>query len=91
VVLESVWERETIGYICKRLLNSISKPIEVNGYKVVLKGSIGISQYPHHGDKVEELLHHADEAMYSMKSKGKNSFVFYNDSRVEILAENELT
>ncbi len=78
VALESVWEQETISYICQRLIKSISSPIIIDGKEVNLKGSIGISQYPHNGDNIEQLLHQADTAMYSLKNNKQSNFSFYN-------------
>jgi len=36
--------------------------------------SIGASLYPQHGNTVDQLLNHADRAMYHVKREGKNSY-----------------
>ena len=41
--------------------------------------SIGISIYPMDGGSYEELLEHADLALYEVKSDGKNSYMLYQD------------
>jgi diguanylate cyclase (GGDEF)-like protein len=38
--------------------------------------SIGISIYPKHGTKSEQLLRHADDAMYQAKRKKENIAVY---------------
>lgn len=52
--------------------------------KVVFKGqvipvtvSIGIAQFPEHGDSKEELMANADSALYSAKQTGRNKFVVF--------------
>ena len=40
--------------------------------------SLGISSYPEHGSTVEELLDHADKALYSAKNTGRNKTVLYS-------------
>ncbi len=47
--------------------------------------SIGLSSFPEHGDQVRELLHAADEAMYSAKRNGRRQVAVAGDkfSRAE--------
>lgn len=40
--------------------------------------SIGASYYPEHGRNFEALYHHADEALYEAKKKGRNTYVIYH-------------
>jgi diguanylate cyclase (GGDEF)-like protein len=40
--------------------------------------SLGISSYPEHGRNLEELLDHADKALYSAKKSGRNRTVIYS-------------
>lgn len=45
--------------------------------------SLGISSYPEHGTSVEELLDHADKALYSAKKSGRNRTVLYSEDLEE--------
>ncbi|MDX8404076.1 MAG: EAL domain-containing protein [Mariprofundaceae bacterium] len=49
----------------------------LNGISIVLEISVGVSIYPQHGDTGNELLQHAEIAMYSCKEKARN-YTFYN-------------
>lgn len=55
----------------------LGRPLHVTGRDISLTASVGISLFPAHGDSVEELLRHADAAMYVAKSRGRNDFVFF--------------
>jgi diguanylate cyclase (GGDEF)-like protein/PAS domain S-box-containing protein len=49
-----------------------------------IQTSVGIALYPDHGTSMEELLHHADHAMYSAKRLGKGqSFLAGSDSKTQ--------
>ncbi len=41
--------------------------------------SIGIAMYPEHGTSLEELIHHADAALYQAKNQGRNRTVVFNE------------
>lgn len=43
--------------------------------------SIGIATYPHDARTSKELLHRADEALYWVKSRGKNGIALYQEIR----------
>lgn len=42
--------------------------------------SIGITIFPEDGGNATELLKNADMAMYNAKSKGRNTYTFYDHS-----------
>lgn len=43
-----------------------------------LSCSIGIAEYPLHGEEYQDLFQHCDLALYQAKQKGKNCYVFYD-------------
>jgi diguanylate cyclase (GGDEF)-like protein len=45
--------------------------------------SLGISSYPEHGRTLEDLLDHADKALYSAKKTGRNRTVLYSEDLEE--------
>lgn len=61
-----------------RLLNSIALPVQIMGERVKVGASIGVTFYP--GDCVddEQLLRHADQAMYIAKTSGKGRYHIFN-------------
>lgn len=46
--------------------------------------SVGIARYPEDGETFQELLQKADQALYAVKARGKNGFVFYEHDLEDI-------
>jgi len=64
--------------VVKRMFSVMDRPLDVGGQEVHLTLSIGVSIYPRDGDTAEELLKHADAALYEAKRMGNNSSRFYD-------------
>ncbi|MGL5829211.1 MAG: putative bifunctional diguanylate cyclase/phosphodiesterase, partial [Angustibacter sp.] len=54
-------------------------PVTVRGVSLLVNPSIGVALLPEHGSTVEELLVHADAAMYSAKDSGTGVEVYAPD------------
>ena len=78
VVLNQLDKPESAGVVAHRLINTLTKPMTIEGHELVVTPSIGIAVSPRDSDNVEGLLKAADTAMYHAKSSGKNNFLFYN-------------
>lgn len=65
-VLEGTTKREAINF-SKHILALVDEPFVIDGHKLSVGGSIGIAMYPEHGDVTQQLLQHADVAMYAAK------------------------
>lgn len=83
VVLPGMASREDCARIAERIISLFEKPFIIEGHELTMTCSIGISLYPEHGDKGEELVRRADHALYEVKNSGRNSYRFYgrNDER----------
>jgi diguanylate cyclase (GGDEF)-like protein len=57
-------------------IDSLKGPFNVHQNKVVVNASIGISNYPEHGNNISNLLSHADFAMYEAKSNKQDISVY---------------
>src|SRR3712207_6101787 len=51
--------------VADRLTEALDEPFELDGVLVYVEASIGIAVWPAHGASGEELLRHADVAMYA--------------------------
>jgi len=77
------------------VLELFKEPIQIDNHHFTLGVSIGISLFPNDGSDAETLVKHADAAMYSVKSGGRNHFSFYRREMTEkalqrITLENDL-
>lgn len=61
-----------IKQMAVKLTAIISKPMIVEGIKIIVGASIGISAYPMHGNKISTLLDIADKKMYGVKQGLQN-------------------
>jgi diguanylate cyclase (GGDEF)-like protein len=69
----------------EKILETISMPYMLNGYEYHSTASIGISTFYGNATTVENLLRHADTAMYQSKHAGRNRLHFFNPSMQEAL------
>ena len=52
------------------VLASLERPFDVGSHQVHISASIGVTLFPDDGKDVEELMHTADQAMYTAKQQG---------------------
>ncbi|WP_455365568.1 sensor domain-containing protein [Kaarinaea lacus] len=70
----------TANTIAKKIHASISRPYQLEGHSFSFTSSIGITLFPFAGDSADDVLKHADAAMYRAKGKGRNAICFYQAS-----------
>ena len=63
--------------VAGRVIDGLSKPFELSGNQHHVTASIGISLFPNEQQGVDEILKQADTAMYQAKSRGRNTFCFF--------------
>jgi diguanylate cyclase (GGDEF)-like protein/PAS domain S-box-containing protein len=72
VLLEDTSEAQAPEFVAERILTALRDRFELNGQQVRLSGSVGIAVYRGPEHSAEELLRHADVAMYAAKQQGKD-------------------
>jgi diguanylate cyclase (GGDEF)-like protein/PAS domain S-box-containing protein len=77
VVLTDIADVRDVIRVADTLVNSIDFPVAVPGRTVRVSPSIGISQFPEHGDSADALIRHADTAMYQAKARGGRTYQRY--------------
>lgn len=70
--------------ILDRLLAAAASPVQAGGLLLQVSASIGVTLYPEDGTEADQLMRHADQAMYRCKRLGKNRYCFF-DPRTDAL------
>jgi diguanylate cyclase (GGDEF)-like protein/PAS domain S-box-containing protein len=76
VILEDFDEVAMLGTIAQKLLDAVAQPFRIEEHELYVTSSIGIAVYPDDSDDPDELLKHADVAMYRSKDLGRNTYQF---------------
>lgn len=79
--IKSSNDKDQVEKIAKDIINIFGKPFIINREKVdYVTASLGIALLPKDGSDFQTIYNCADDAMYSAKSLGKNSYKFYDKS-----------
>ena len=79
-VLPDMRESADAAMVAQHLIAALSQPYDVGHGDTFVAASIGIAMYPADGATAQELLRHADMAMYRAKERGRASFAFFEDA-----------
>lgn len=91
LILTDVNSQEEVEALCRRLIESIERPIEVDEQEVFVSTSIGIAMAPNDACEAAELLRYADIALYESKAAGRNTWRFYaGDMNAKIIERRRL-
>lgn len=82
VLLEGASGEQDIARVAERILEAIAQPLVLDGHAVSVTASIGITVYPFDDHGIDDLLKHADTAMYRAKGHGGNHYRFALESQV---------
>lgn len=72
VILENMDMPEHAQLVIEKIHTAFNQPFYLEGQKVSITPSIGVAHFPIHGNSAEQLLSHADKAMYQAKTRGEN-------------------
>ncbi|MCQ3015541.1 EAL domain-containing protein [Pseudomonas tremae] len=77
-ILLSVPDYEEARHLAHRVMHRMKDPIGLAGRRMVMTTSIGIAVFPRDGSSCDELLKHADLALYQSKGNGRNRVNFFS-------------
>lgn len=77
VLLSSLSCAQDAQKVAQKIRDALLLPFYINGLKLRLSCSIGISLFPDDGEEVLGLLKNSDAAMYCAKSRGGNNWQFF--------------
>ncbi len=78
LILRHIVQREDVMRVAEKVVRVMEAPLTLSdGSELHITASIGISFYPDDATCAEDLLKHADIAMYSAKGMGRNNYQTY--------------
>ncbi len=79
LLLEQVESPREAIQIVKRVRDSVRKPFQVDGHELTSSASLGLALTADGENNAEELIRHANIAMYKAKESGRNRFHVFNE------------
>jgi diguanylate cyclase (GGDEF)-like protein len=79
ILLGSVGRREQIESLAARIVRKIARPYQIGKERLTIGISLGIAAAPGDGDCAEDLIKHADTALYRAKLAGGDTWRFYDE------------
>ncbi len=83
IITSRIEDRSEVTLQAERILAQIQQPIPYEQTSFTIGVSIGIAIYPEHGLNEDQLLNAADNAMYTIKGRGKNNYTLAADRVTE--------
>lgn len=78
IVLPGTDSTAAVRALVEPILTKLAEPFDIEGQRIFITASIGVSLYPQQGTTIEALIKHADTAMYRAKESGRNNFQMYD-------------
>ncbi len=83
LLLRYLSSAEGVVPVAERIIDALSQPIELNGTPCYAGCSIGIAVYPEDGNTGDDLIKHADLAMYQAKASRRSGYRFFSSTTAE--------
>ena len=80
VIMTNLKVKFNAAILARKIIREASRPMVIQDVEHQIGVSVGISIYPDDSTETDELLVLADEAMYEIKKKAKNSYNFFNEN-----------
>ena len=87
VLAQDLAEVNDAALVADKIIEQMAMPFSINGRKVSLGASIGITIYPEDTNSAEEMMRNADMAMYRAKEGGRNRYQFFTVGMQEQVRE----
>ena len=84
IILSGVESADEVAHLIEqRLIPLIREPHEIDGVSLYVSCSVGVAIFPDDGREPDELMRHADGAMYKAKGSGRDNFQFFTPTMNE--------
>ncbi|MDY6820999.1 MAG: EAL domain-containing protein [Deferribacterota bacterium] len=80
IILNDIYQIDVVHIVVNKLYDALKEPFNIDGYKLYITVSAGITIYPDDGESVTGLLRNAETALFFAKEMGRNTFQFFNSA-----------
>ena len=87
ILLEDAADLAQSVAICRRILEALQAPLQIDGQEIAISASIGMAAARGDSERPDELLRNADVAMYTAKAAGKNRYAVFEPTMHAALVE----
>ncbi len=77
IIVPQIRQPSDLDVVASRIKHVFAAPVALNDTEIFVTASAGIALFPADGADVNELMAHADAAMYHAKNCGRDNFQFY--------------
>ena len=89
VILSELADVAAVDAIAQKILGVLQAPYALGEEQAFVSASIGITLYPDDARDIDDLLKHADQAMYAAKGAGRNRFSYFTPA-LQVAALNRM-
>ncbi|MBK8597430.1 MAG: EAL domain-containing protein [Holophagales bacterium] len=79
VLLDGPTDAAHAATVARKTLGTLGRTLTLDQHEVFVGASIGIAVYPDDGGTTDDLLKHADAAMYLAKERGRGNYQFFTE------------
>ena len=73
--------------VLNQIKNAMQEPFTLQSNRLFVTSSLGVAVYPNDGASREQLISHADQAMYSAKNMGRDQYQFFTSDMHQAIEE----
>ncbi|PXW96181.1 PAS domain S-box-containing protein/diguanylate cyclase (GGDEF)-like protein [Sphaerotilus hippei] len=77
VLLRTTGEEVEVSAVAQRILDALREPCMALGSTVPVRTSIGVARFPQDGTSVDEMMQHADLALYDAKANATGTMRYF--------------
>ncbi|MCG2585075.1 EAL domain-containing protein [Massilia sp. TS11] len=89
VILSELDDVSRVDAIAEHVLTVLQAPYALGHEQAFVSASIGITLYPDDAKDADELIKHADQAMYAAKGAGRNRYAYFTPA-LQVAAQNRM-
>jgi len=89
ILVEDIAHISEVETIAQRIVENVRREVRKGDLSLPLSASLGVSLYPFDDGSPEEMVHHADLAMYAAKQAGGNQWQFFDQETGQALAQRQ--